>query len=212
MRLSVTLIEAFRLLETQDWMTYEKFAEQVRGEFEPTDKVIRGLAMHDILEAPDRYYVEGSQTYMSRGVAFTRDSILAALGLLNPEPGLRELKVEQQIAGHTVVGKCDWLLGTLVRDYKLTSAVRPDGYFESYQWRLYLRLFACQTMEYWVFTAREKRRGSGVWELCDPGDIGLFRMHPYPGIVGDCERLVGRCARFLEQNGLADYVREKVAA
>lgn len=197
MRLSVTTVEAYRLFRTEEWMTWERFRNQVIGEYEPTEDMQRGTAFHSILEYPGHYRDEASGNYICDG--FEMDGASIDRFLCWMPPGLPEVKTELEMCGHTVVGKCDLLAGLEVHDFKCPKQIKPDGYHASYQWRLYLEIFGCDLFVYDVCDLRPVKRGSNVYHIWDWHPYKLYR---YPSIREDCERIVAECGEFLSKQEL----------
>lgn len=153
MRISATTLEAYRLyLDDQaEWMTFERLAEQLRGEQKTTPEMTRGTSLHEILETPqaerkqkfgcthtsdkqygsygnsagDMYYDEEEgeevECYMHLGHLWQSASVDA----IHSSGGINEIKVEYPIetayGDAVLVAKADKVLGLQVIDYKTTS-------------------------------------------------------------------------------------------
>src|SRR3990172_4077634 len=136
MRLSVTTIEAFRLWrDTGDWMALADLEATIKRQTVANEKMLRGSAFHEVLET---YNGELALVYEAQGFRFSGDAMPTVLELW-PHHGAKEAKTTMDVDGITVVGKADALIGVEVWEAKCVEKIDVDKYFDSFQWRAYLR-------------------------------------------------------------------------
>lgn len=193
MRISVTLLDSFRYWRTEEFYTeeaeeqsYLELCARIRGEPPPqSEDMLRSIAFHKICEDPDEYK-EGA-LYRCDGWEF--DGISTGQFLLElPRDRVTEVKIEQEIAAHTLVGKADYMDGVWAGDQKLTKKVTPDKYGDSIQWMAYLMLADLEAFRY---HCAQPRMYKGVVHLKD------YAMFPFYRSKNTDERVI----RLVEEFG-----------
>lgn len=200
MNLSVSTIEAFRMLQCEDWMDLDRFADQILRREEPSEILLLGRAFDLVLEDPAAY--RRKFTYECDGYKFDRAAVDELLDEL-PQ-GLPQVTASEEIAGHVITGRCDLITGLTVHDWKVTKQINAMRYLDSYQWRLYLVLFGCRQFVYHpVQLLRD--RDTGYYA---PRNYTPVTTYAYPGMEEDVRLLVDECATFLVNSGLAEQMEQ----
>lgn len=203
MRLSVSTVEAFHLLQTEEWMDADRFADQMLRREEPSDVLLLGRAFDQVLEDPAAHRV--GDIYSCDGHDFDGDKTDELIEQL--PTGIPQVSSTLEIAGHTVAGRCDLIEGVRTHDWKVTKQINLQRYLDSYQWRLYLLMFGCREFVYHPLQLfRERDTGRYV-----PTNYTPVRTFAYPGMDADVERMVDACACYLQSSGLAQQIEAQRA-
>lgn len=206
MRLSVTTVEAFRLWrDTGDWMALADLEATIKRATVPNEKMLRGSAFHAVLEAPVRVEAMGEAYYEAQGYRFSANGMDGVLALM-PDGRVPETKAEVLIDGITLVGKADAIHGVVGYEAKCSERVDVEKYFDSFQWRAYIRMFNLASVVYILAQARETGGGFVVVDSVLP-----MTMYRYPRVDEDVRRLMHECAEFIESRQLGEYVQDKAA-
>jgi hypothetical protein len=214
MRLSVTTVEAFRLWrDTGDWMDLADLEATIMRTTVPSEKMLRGIAFHSVLEHPAvcrEVSLEGHQ-YRIAARDGGRDFVFAGEGTdraldLWPD-GAREIKTTCDIDGITLACIADVLSGNEVGEAKCTEKIDVEHYFDSFQWRALLKVFSASVARYVLAQGRDC---GGRFIAID--NVLPMTLYRYRGLDDDVRRLVGDCVQFIEQRKLTDYVLDKEAA
>jgi hypothetical protein len=116
-------------------------------------------------------------------------------------PVVRELKAEMPYSTPsgdvTLVGVCDGLNGTELRDAKLTENPSPEKYLESWQWKAYLVLFGAQSFTYDLFKCRPYDEVDKEVTIIDYIPLTMYR---YPGIEQDVQNAVNEAAEIISKH------------
>ena len=169
-----TMIEKFNLLLTQDWMTQERFIEDLTKPFVTNPKMRLGTFIHKLIETrpvDEKALTDGEFTLHP-----------SALEVINgtPDDVLREaagrITIDTDYGPVRIYGHADSLTGTLGRDYK-TSDKEPqlDMYQDSYQWRIYMWIFGLRMFEYDFIKTKADKEGLIHLERLTP-----LTMYAYP--------------------------------
>jgi len=210
MRISVTTLESFRLWRDYSWKPEAELIATIKGQFEPTPRVLLGRAYGRVLEAPDVYRTDAG--YECGHYRFERDAIDPALAAIDaraaaagcPDRGLFEVKATRRYGAHTVVAKADHVAGAVVDEFKTrVGSYHIDRYLESYQWRLMADLFQPAWLEYLVFVLTE-----APVALVDVQSSG--RLFPYPRLHDDCHALVEEFVAYVYRRDLAAWLPDVV--
>lgn len=206
MRLSVTVVEAYRLWrDTGDWMALADLEATIKHETVANEKMLRGSAFHAVLEAPVRVEAMGEAYYEAQGYRFSAAGMDGVLALM-PEGRVPETKAEVLIDGVTLVGKADAIHGVVGYEAKCSERVDVEKYFDSFQWRAYVRMFNLASVIYILAQGRDTGGGFIVIDSVLP--MTLYR---YPKLNDDVRRLMLECADFIESRSLGSYVQDKAA-
>jgi hypothetical protein len=215
MRLSITTIEAFRLWrDTGDWMDLRDLEATIKRETVPTEKMLRGIAFHSILEKPTAYATEplGDKQYRvpardgSKDFIFDGASVDMVLAIW-PKMPAPEVKSTFEVDGITVVGVADALEGVTVWEGKASEQIDVEKYVDSFQWRALLKLYNATVARYVL--AQVKDNGARFIRVHSVLTLPFYR---YPKMDDDIRRLVNDCATFIAQRNLIGYVQDREAA
>lgn len=214
-RLSITIIEAFRLWrDTGDWMDLRDLEATIMRTTVPNEKMLRGIAFHQILERPTAYRETPLADHQYRVPArdgssdfvFAGEGIDRALAIW-PKLPAPEVKSTFELDGITVVGVADALEGVTVWEAKCSEQLDVEKYFESFQWRALLKLYNATVARYVLAQGRDC--GGRFIAIDSVLPMTLFR---YPQMDDDIRRLVNDCATFVAQRNLVGYAQEREAA
>jgi len=198
MRISATTVESFHLYRTTEWMTEERFVEQL-DDFTPTPQILRGMAFEKILTDPDRYLKP--EGFEADGILFPRMVVEPSLAHI-PEGVIWQAKATKvyTVEGEeiTVVTKSDGQLGRSVLEIKTTERFDLDKYRNSLQWRFYLDVFGADVCRYLVFEIAQSKRNGELYLK----SINTWEEHPYEGMFGDLMEELGQLVRFIHLRGL----------
>ena len=187
MRLSVSIIEAYRLFRHEEWMTFDMFMERLEGTQEPTAKMLLGTALHAAAEGTAE---DDGECYIVNDIHLAKKECGQLIAML--PRGLSEVSFVERMGGVDVSSRCDLIEGLRVHDIKTTEkTINPDKYHESFQWRLYLELFGCDQFTYHVVQMTGTKKGFM------PKDYQAFDLYRYDGMREECESLVRECAEFV---------------
>ena len=226
LRLSVTLLDSFRLFRTQDWLSFEDFRDRVAGvRTPPTPPMVLGRGVHAIAEHPDRHLAtasldqhraEPAYRYVDPDVGdvLWYDAGSLDRALVGLRGGVAESKVTRVIdtvlGPCTLVGKVDYLRGNIAVELKTKDkAFNPDQYAEALQWRYYLWLCNVSRVIYRLVQLAQR---NGVWCVVNADDLPLYR---YPAMDAELIAHVNELVQFCVRHGLAEHLvdpAERVAA
>ena len=204
MRVSVTLLDAYRYwrdstfyTEESEQQSLDELIMRIRGEKPPqTDKMLRGIAFHEVMEHPHECYDDQIDAYESDGWIFSGPEIGMILMAL-PDHRVCEVKLEQDIGPVTLVGITDYMDGMDQGELKLTSksaASWPDYFGDSFQWRAYLKMGDCSRMTYHVARPLTNRKTG----LIKPVDYTTFTLYRTQDTDIAVERLVHEFYEFAQ--------------
>jgi hypothetical protein len=214
-RLSITTIEAYRLWrDTGDWMSIEDLEATIRRATVPTEKMLRGIAFHSILERPATYATQplGDKQYRVPARDGSPDFIFDGVGIdrvleLWPKLPSPEVKSTFDVDGITVVGVADALEGVTVWEAKAPEQIDVEKYVDSFQWRALLRLYNATVARYVL--AQVKDNGARFISIYNVLPLPFYR---YPSLDDDVRRLTSECADFIVRRNLESFVQEREAA
>lgn len=216
MRLSITTVEAFRLWrDTGDWMDLADLEATIKRTTVPNEKMLRGIAFHQVLERPNVcreespfgvQYRVGSRDG-SREFVFAGEGMEQVLSHWPTNASVPEVKSTMDIDGITVVGVADALIGNAVYEAKCSEKVDVEKYFDSFQWRALLKLYNAKVAHYVLAQGRDA--GDRYIAIDSVLPLPLYR---YPKLDADVRTLVNDCALFVKQRGLEEHVQEREAA
>jgi hypothetical protein len=169
--------------------TAEEFAARLRDTSESL-KMSAGTAVHKSLEL-----AQPGEIFTDQQNGWTiRYELDAAIYL----PRLREVPLQRDHNGITLFGRCDSLTATSVHDIKTTSAIDPDRYAESYQWRAYLWMSGRPVFFYDIFKAKIDEETYTVTLT----DYVCLRFHRYAAMDRDVERVIEEFAAAVDALGI----------
>lgn len=204
MRVSVTDLEAFRRLQSEDWMTDAKFQAQLAREpFERTDKAALGQSLHAAIEA---FVLSGGRLRITDSPFM--DEVLASV----VTDGALEVKSEKsfEVAGETVtvVGRADHLVDLGIVDHKfIWRQFDHDDYANSMQWRWYCVLFGARWVRYDVrVLSLTQEHGLRITDHQEP------TFSAYPRMLRDCLDHLALFVGYIHERGLGDLVADRKGA
>lgn len=198
LRISASDVDSYRWFRDDDEAELADFLADIRRQSEPTLPMLAGRAFHTALEnATQGEFIRlGSD-------GFTFDFEIDGQIEL---PDVREHKVTREfIIGDctvTLVGKVDAIHGLRIDDHKLTTRFDAERFFNSYQWRIYLLLFAADEFRWNIFEARDPKEKHYTIHALHP-----LRMHRYPNMREDVIRELERYVEFART-----HLPERIAA
>lgn len=207
MRLSATKLESFRLYKTADWMTFEKFVDQIMGvprTIEELYNMERGKALHLIFEESKLW--RGNDNVSHLGDTVFHFSGLDKAWPFIPQNGQPEVKVEMEFNGVQLVAIIDHVHGLKGYEYKTSS--KPfdvSKYQDSAQWKVLLHVLGLHEIEYQVYTLKDTKEGTWI------DDVNTFSVFRYPGLERDLTELVGEFCEFIKTHKLEKCFARKVA-
>lgn len=185
----------FRRIES---MTTEELVSRLRRETPPEPHMLAGSAWHKVLEDHPGGIIEGT---IERD-GFTFDVRAEAVVEL---PQIAELRGYEmfRVNGVDVIlsGRLDGCTGHALADYKLTSKLDPESYYDSAQWRAYLSIFGCREFRYTLFKRYQKLFHVRIDEIFP------FTLYRYRGMEDDLRRSISSYLEFCRE-----HVPEKIGA
>lgn len=211
LRVSVTLLESFRMWASGDWMPESDLIDSIKGLTVATPKMLLGTSGHCALEnrEPD-HLVDG--WHACHGFRWSPDTV-SQIRPHYPTGGISEIKgtVDFNILGRTVTlsGKGDHFIGAEQREAKFTlSDFDPDKYADSLQWRSYALIFNPSAVEYAIFCCALDDDTQEVTVK----SVHPLRLYPYAGVGADVTEWLVRFVEYVTLRGLEPYLRPRIAA
>jgi len=199
MRISATVLEAFRLYLCSEWMSEAALLDTLYGRVTPSPAMALGSAFHAVLETPDVYRVpHGYHCGAYRFSDATMDPLLSQID----RRGVFEVKATTEFEGQTLVAQADQLRGATIHEFKTTAtAFDAEKYTASYQWRVMALIFDPAVITYHVASLDD--HGNSVVELRDLNHVSFY---PYAALKDDCRALMGHLVDYVQRKGLSDAV------
>lgn len=211
MKISATTVESFRLFQTADWMTEEKFLSQVKRT-EPKSKYAElGIAFHEIIQNPHKAFnyfgkmqPDGHDFLASNGVVFPYDTIMRIYSDIDYRFPF-ELKFDKDyiINGQPVKisMRCDQLISLVCVDFKAVFTQYDfTKYMDSMQWKIYCDITEAEAFQYLVYEF-------GV-------NLNLKRKHkpallrPYMGMQIDIINIISEFVEYIHIRQLEGYFND----
>lgn len=200
-RVTATMLEAFRRYNTNEFMSFDDLLATLRGKVEPNAAMEFGTAVHALLEFRPKW--EGAM-FMA-GHEFDTDSIIRA-HTWTDQDYLTEVTGHKvyEIDGDIVYLRCmaDAVFGRKVVDYKITQSSISDtklqGYQDSMQWKAYLEVFDADEFGYSV---QQWKQRDSIWYLEDVQWVTCTR---YEGLQYDVANAVKELYHFCKRLGIMD--------
>ena len=201
MRVSATILDAFRRWRQYDYVTLGELEAQIRKEYRTTPDMERGTALHAVMEDPEPYrwgweLIYGDWRFAAAEIDELRGKVSSAV---------TEIPASFELAGHTIRCRVDGMTGLTVQELKCPrkQSYDPDNYLESYQWRIYLLAFEAQTCDYHLVSLHKPDKSSGVSYI---QSHNVVRTHRYAGLEADVKRLLQDFEQFLWDRNLETYL------
>lgn len=164
--------------------------------FEPSPAMQAGSAFHAALEL-----LSNSCSLLVHDAYKFKLECEAELTL----PSQRELKIEREVLpGIVLVGKIDGLDGNVIRDYKLTTKLDAERYFDSMQWRAYLMLFETNAFDYCIFEGSPDREREFDYTIRAYHSLRFYR---YPSMDNDVKDCASGLAKFIHDHKIVTKIQ-----
>jgi hypothetical protein len=203
LRVSATDIDQLRYYRDADEMELAELIARLKHLMPSSDAMQAGTALHAALETAEPGDYQGL-THDGYTFSFEGDF---ALDL----PTIREIKATRDYLIDdvvlTLVGKVDAISGKRIDDHKFTAKFDPDRYLDSYQWRIYLEIYAANEFRWNIFEAHESAPKNYLIRNVHP-----LTMHRYPGMGEDVERELREFVAFARQHLPERFNAERAAA
>ena len=208
LRISATLLESFRLYQSEDWYKEQDLIDGIKGQLRQTPKMRLGQAYHYLLEHP-QLTLDG--VYERNGLRFAPYAIDSVLERLSPG-GVFETKVAKTI-GPTregdelvLVAKADYIQGLHLSEFKapLDGQFDAEKYERSYQWRVMVLLYGVSKVTYHIACLKQQDDGLHGLRSLDSMDL-----YPYSALEGDVSDLIGEFLHYVRLRKLDGYLRRE---
>lgn len=213
LRISATSVDQFLKigqpvhLFTDEIYTPEMYVADLKKGWQPTAAMMFGTAFGELITNPNRYYSKNGYKVTTNGFEYNFDAPQMNEGCrlmaeYREKNGMFwEIKQTIELAGATVVCKCDGLASNFLIENKTTASFKIDNYLDSYQWRLYFLAFPVEFIRYHVFSfAAENKAGYRKFLAHDS-----FEVTPYLEMRTDCESVIAEMSAFVYANNLESY-------
>ena len=203
MKYRVSNVERFRQFETDEEIELADLIADIKGESEPSDRMLVGTAFHKCLE--DVVPGIDFDSLEANGVRFTfSDEFDFEVCPIRELRAARTFVVDGEPI--TISGQVDAIHGKRIEDHKTTGRFDPERYIDGYQWRLYLSIFGATEFRWNVFEIKEvdSTKPTHGFDI-PPPEFQVFAQHRltqyrYPTMEADCQALVERFARFVREH------------
>lgn len=203
-RLSVTLLDSFRLYREADWFTTEMMLERILGEYQPSREMDIGTAFHACIENHTSEWRVNAELYRFHPDDMVEFERHLPQGML---PEIKLATVYDSIEPVQVSGIVDGIHGNWICDHKTSfKPFQVEKYQDSYQWRFYLDMFGCDVFQYNFAQLKEQ---DGVIGIVTSHFLPLSR---YPEMQKDLECLIADFLSFADAQGVYSSLPEYKAA
>lgn len=208
LRISATTLESFRLLKTEDWMTEQRFMNDLIMKDFATPEMALGIAFDKIMQKPEEYIL-GNGHFLCNNHTFD-DSMEIALGYrqlkaFTQYKAVREYEVFGEV--FELVCKADALYGTTAWEYKTTqkpvTGEKIERFMQSAQWMAYADVFGLLEFNYLIFQLSEE---NGIYTV---GETTALTLHPYEGLHGELVELLGELVGYIHSRNLETHFQPK---
>lgn len=212
MRISATTLDAFHLYEREVLSEASLLANIYRSS--PSSSRMRlGAAYGRVLESPDAHrfaadLFDRTAYRVADYPEFTFPSAMVDPALARIDrAGAFEVKETRRYGAHTVVAKCDHLLGRHLSEFKTRrGAIDAAKYHRSYQWRFMADIFAPERITYRVFRLTVRPMA-----LVETQVFQVYAAERLAIIHRQCCALLERFLRFVRARpGLEAYLPDRV--
>jgi hypothetical protein len=193
MTFRVSEVESFRQWRDDEDADLETLLARMRGQGGESAAMRAGTAFHKALELAPTGAAYSSIAALGYTFNIAGEFELAL-------PTIREVRASKTYTvgdvALTVSGQLDAIEGRRIEDHKTTGRFDPERYLTGYQWRLYLEIFGADLFRWNVFEIAVTDDPL-VWEVFAAHRLEQYR---YPGMPGDCEKLVADLAQFARKH------------
>jgi len=210
LRITPSLLEAFRFYCDFDFKSLAELEAQIKGEpVTVTPAMALGAAFHKVAEGDlDLGAGEHAGFYRADGLLFDAASTNEALALRGP--GVAEVWCSRQLltVSHAPLlrGRSDWLSGTIPYEIKTKEKdFDPSDYAVSLQWQCYLHMLDAEECRYLL--VRLEERVEGAWWVREADVLPLFR---YVGMEEHINQMATRFMQFCELRNLLNYLDKEI--
>lgn len=204
MKISVTLLEEFHLMNTTSWYSEADFLQSFHRTKPKNERMKIGEAFHNILRSP-KQYVSSIQKLHGNNVLTYQDIYINYCSYIKQFSqtdeaidGCWESYNRRDIQDQTITAKADILYGTQVHEIKclISHGWDIDKYMESFQWRFYLLIFQALSCVYHIFNLDVN---DNIYFITDYNKIEMF---PYERLENDCCNIIDEYIQYLKSKGL----------
>lgn len=215
LKLSPSLLDAYRLYLSMDWQTDGKLQSSIRREFRGNAATDLGHGLHNMFEncattsKGELVGVAESGTVYQFGESFREH--VQAYADLKPIHELWSTK-EIEYGGRTIRinMRCDGLKGLDLLEIKSTSQINYEKFYESVQWKAYMWSFGSHSVTYMVYAPAKPDRETGVIELRDYAYYTIPRPKDFNATVrNEILPLIAGLIDYCENNNLMDYITQE---
>ena len=179
LRVSVSHLDQFRLLMTEDWMDDARYLDSVAGVKETTPAMQIGIDLEDRIMCIERDY---TYTFECTEALMLDKYDAFQVKLTLDYEGIHGCIV-------TLVGIQDAIAAGRVVDWKATGrSFSYATYAESMQWRAYLVMSGYKQFRYEIFQVQERTREPGTVDILAHNRIDLDYYRNIHSDVVDCLR------------------------
>jgi hypothetical protein len=210
-RISVTLLEQYRLFTTADWMPESDLIDSIKGQTVFTPKMMLGRSGHCALENREPTHIKG-RWHECETYRWAPETILGIRpyypsGGVSEIKGTREFRIGRETI--TLVGKGDHFIGTEGVEAKFTlSDYDPNKYIHSMQWRSYAAIFGLSGLTYVVFCCA---LDDDTNEVTIKG-VNTLKLYPYANLEADVVEKLGHLVEYVKARRLEGYLQPREAA
>lgn len=204
-RISASLLDSYRLFKDFEFISVEEMDKRLMREPTPqTDKMKIGAAFHEVAQGggskvDDIFHYENYQ-FMSPDI----DALITRLA-----PGIHEVKKYDTVipSPHgkiNITARVDSIHGATVHEIKtkIGQAPKPEAYMDSWQWKVYLRVFGAKKLVYHLcqLSFDKKAEAFNV-------EIDSLDLYPYPTMNNEVDSAFCELVEYAEHRGLLDYLK-----
>ena len=212
LRLTPSLLDAFRLYRDTDRKTLSSLEAQIKGEpITQTPAMRLGLAFHKVAEGEFYYEDHGTGEhdgfYYADGLRFDMSSTDDALLLRGS--GVAEVWCSRPLLTvhyqPLLRGRADWISGAVPWEIKTKDKTfTPEDYADSLQWPCYLHMLDAEECHYLLVQLEEHTEGT--WWVKDADVLPLYR---YAGMEENLMQWASRFMDFCESRHLLSYLEKE---
>ncbi|MDH3729534.1 MAG: hypothetical protein OES13_00210 [Acidimicrobiia bacterium] len=208
--ISATVLEDYHWNRDNEYGNLEVVERRIMVDDGPNLDMLRGSALHAVLEDPERYRGYDGEYPLLRYKEgdFVQEFAAASIYQLRDEIGTATHEVRASFEVDDLVRvscKCDGLYGNRGDEYKCPrKPIDLSQYEESYQWRIYAHAFGVAQIRYHIVRLDIPKRNP----IALVKDYKPLDLYAYTNLARDVEELVREFWMFVEERSLEPYFRE----
>lgn len=205
MRIGVTRIDSWKYYLNNEHASLEKVKEDIAGTAIANDDMRAGKAFHKVMENMEPGMAAEKVEQDGFTFCFNGDFIVPVGGVVEAS-GSKTYEIDGEPV--TVRGRCDYMLGNIITDHKMTKKWDDSAYVrfqDAFQWRVYLDMFDCGCFEYRVFLKQWDRRDKSMIHI---NSMHTVRFHRYPDMQRDIRRDLTGFMRFVRAH-MPDFYEKR---